>query len=131
MLDNAPSSSSDNPPQSQSATSSNNVDQKTLKDTPEELESLKRYAKAVGKKLLESEADIDASWQVVPAMVEWCLQHPGILVMSGGMILVSAKGMRDLQSCKAMLLSQGMTPRDVLPATTSLIYLLLQSVEKG
>lgn len=93
----------------------------------QELQMLERYAAAIGKKVLKSEADLDPSLAVVPDMVNWCVKHGNLVVMSGGLILASNPGSRDVQSCKAMMQSQGITPKEVLPATSELISILLQS----
>ncbi len=99
-------------------------------DTPENLQLLERYATAIGKKVLKSEADLDPTLQVLAEMAPWCIKHPGIAVMTGGLILSSNPVARDVQNCKAVLLEQHITPKEVLPATNQLISILLQSSVK-
>ncbi|MBI5447774.1 MAG: Flp pilus assembly complex ATPase component TadA [Gammaproteobacteria bacterium] len=96
-------------------------------DPEQELQLLTRYAAAIGKKVLKSEADLDPTLQPLPEMADWCLQHGSIVVMTGGLILASNPASRDVQSCKSMLVAKGITPKEVLPATSGLISILLQS----
>ena len=107
--------------------SEDNQSQTLVMDTPQELQLLERYATAVGKKVLRSESELDPNSQVIPSMLEWCLKHPGIVVMTGGLILTSNPASPDVQSCKVILSREGVTAKDVLPATKALIHLILQS----
>ena len=96
-------------------------------DAPEQLELLERYAKAIGKPLLKSESDLDPSLQLVAQMVPWCVNAKNIVVMTGGLILTSNPASRNVQNCKTMMESLNIPPKEVLPATQSLIGMLLQS----
>lgn len=90
---------------------------------------LERYAAAAKMKVFSSQADLDPKDKPHPALVEWCLQRDGIVVMQSGIILTSNPTSRDVQNCKTMMINQGLRPGRVCAATTQLLSVLLANVE--
>lgn len=95
----------------------------------QERAALERFAQAVHKKVLVSEADLDPNLRVMPEMLKWCEEQKDIVVLNGGIILTSDPVSRTVQNCKAILLAKKITPKEVLPATQELIQLLLSGAE--
>jgi type II secretory ATPase GspE/PulE/Tfp pilus assembly ATPase PilB-like protein len=93
---------------------------------------LERYAEASRGKVLSSQADLDPRDRAMVEMQDWCQQHNTLVVLQSGLILTSDPTSRDVQNCKTVMINRGLRPGRVLPATQTLITLLLANIaEEG
>lgn len=100
------------------------------KNLHEENESLELYAKATHQKVLRSQVDIDVKIKAASSMLAWCKQYGDIVVLTNGSILTANPEARYVQNCKVVMMHQGMNPGKVIPATRSLIKILLENVDE-
>jgi type II secretory ATPase GspE/PulE/Tfp pilus assembly ATPase PilB-like protein len=96
-----------------------------------QLAKLEQYAAATHTKVLNSQHDLDTKDKVMEEMLSWCKEQVGIVVLKSGSIISSDPSSRALQNCKSLLLSRGIHPGQIFPATPSLISMLLASGEEG
>ena len=89
--------------------------------------ALEQYAKATNTKVLNSQNDLDTKDKVLDEMLVWCKEQDTIAVLKSAVILSSDPSSRNVQNCKSFMLSKGINPGQIFPATQSLISLLLAS----
>lgn len=88
---------------------------------------LERYAKATNTIVVSSSRHLHAKDHVLPLMLEWCRKRKNIVVLTSGVILTSNPTSRDIQNCKATLISYGIPPGRVYAATPNIISILLEN----
>lgn len=94
-------------------------------DQTAEIELLERYAQAANHPVYSTQSDLDPSDSPMPEMHAWCKQQGNIVVMQSGLILTCKPVSRTVQNCKSILISKGLIPGKVVPATSALIDMLL------
>lgn len=95
-----------------------------------EQERLEKYALAANQKILTSQSDLDPKDRAMPEMLTWCRQQQGIVVLHNGLILTNDPASRKVQNCKAIMMSEGIRPGQVIAANSSLITMLLENAEE-
>ncbi|MCC2666635.1 MAG: epsE 2, partial [Gammaproteobacteria bacterium] len=93
----------------------------------EKMQLLKQFASATRTKILTSQADLDAKDKIMDEMLLWCREQHTIAVLKSATILSSNPTSRTVQNCKSLMLSKGIYPGQVYPATQALISLILAS----
>ena len=88
---------------------------------------LDRYAKATKTLVVSSSRHLRAKDSVLPLMLDWCRKRKNIVVLNCGIILTSNPTSRDIQNCKATLISLGIPPGRVYAATQNMISILLEN----
>lgn len=88
---------------------------------------LQQYATLTNSKILVSQADLHPTDHAMPEMLPWCRRFDSIVVLQNGTILCDDPSSRIIQNCKIVMINKGLTPGDVLPATKSLITMLLDN----
>ena len=88
---------------------------------------LERYAKATNTIVVSSSRHLHPKDHVLPLMFDWCKKRKNIAVLTSGVILTSNPTSRDIQNCKATLISYGIPPGRVYAATPNLISILLEN----
>lgn len=88
---------------------------------------LERYAKATKTLVVSSSRHLRSKDRVLPLMLEWCKKRKNIAVLTSGLILTSNPTSRDIQNCKATLISLGIPPGRVYAATQNMISILLEN----
>lgn len=96
-------------------------------DSPEQLALLEQYAAATNTKVLNRQADLDTKDKALEEMLPWCKEQGSLVILKSGTILSSEPSSRNVQNCKSLMLSKGIHPGQVFPATPSLIGLLMAS----
>jgi type II secretory ATPase GspE/PulE/Tfp pilus assembly ATPase PilB-like protein len=104
-----------------------NIPPKADADEKEKLALLEQYGSATNTKVLNSQNDLDTKDKVMDEMLLWCKEQGGIAVLKSGTILSSDPSSRAVQNCKSLLLSKGIHPGQIFPASQSLISLMLAS----
>lgn len=94
-----------------------------------EQEQLEQYADLSDRRVLTSQADLNPKDRAMPAMLRWCRQHEGIVVLKSGIILSNQPTDRLVQNCKIAMRNKGLEPGPVHPATQNLITVLLENAE--
>lgn len=88
---------------------------------------LERYAKATNTVVVSSSRHLHSKDHVLPLMLDWCKKRKNIVVLTSGVILTSNPTSRDIQNCKATLISYGIPPGRVYAATHNMISILLEN----
>lgn len=88
---------------------------------------LQRYASATKTRVVTSSRHLHKGERVLPLMLNWCRKRKDIVVLSNGSILTSNPTSRDIQNCKATLISHGIPPGRVFAATQNIVSILLAS----
>jgi type II secretory ATPase GspE/PulE/Tfp pilus assembly ATPase PilB-like protein len=96
-------------------------------DSQEQLALLEQYGSATNTKVLNSQNDLDTKDKVMDEMLNWCKEQGNLAVLKSASILSSDPSSRSLQNCKSLLISKGIHPGQIFPATQSLIGLMLAS----
>ena len=95
-----------------------------------EEERLANFAAATGQTVLSSQSDLDPKDRVMMDMLAWCKQQGNIAVMKSGLILSSSPSSRTVQNCKIVMSNHGLSPGKVVPATSTLINIVLENAEE-
>src|SRR5690242_15091950 len=103
----------------------NTLDKET--ETKEQMALLEQYAAATYTKIITSQADLDTKDKVMDEMLGWCKEQGNIVILKSGTILSSDPTSRTVQNCKSLMLSKGIHPGQVFPATKAFVGLLLAS----
>lgn len=103
----------------------------TAKSEPDsELDLLYHYAGIANGRIYSSQADLEPKDRPMPEVLEWCERQGNIIVMKSGLILAVDPSSRTVQNCKILLSSKNIRPRRVVPATETLIKLLLSGAKE-
>lgn len=94
---------------------------------PDQMALLQQYANATSTKVVSSQNDLNTKDRAMDEMLPWCKEQGNIVVLRTASILSSDPTSRTVQNCKSLMLSKGIHPSHVFPATQSLISLLLAS----
>lgn len=103
----------------------NTLDKET--ETQEQMALLEQYAAATYTKIITSQADLDTKDKVMDEMLGWCKEQGNIVILKSAIILSSDPTSRTVQNCKSLMLSKGIHPGQVFPATKAFVGLLLAS----
>jgi general secretion pathway protein E len=87
--------------------------------------TLEQHAATTGQKIVSSQSDLDPKDHPMAQMLEWCRRQGNIIVLRSGTILSSSADTRVVQNCKVVMTGKGLHPKQVLPATHSMIQILL------
>lgn len=92
------------------------------------LEELKKYAEVLGTRVIE---DIEhVQYAVHHAMIDWCTEREGILVLANGDILAANPISPDLHECERHLNHHGLECGKVFPTIESVILCLKENAVK-
>lgn len=95
---------------------------------PQEHEVLQSYASMAKRKILTNQSDLDPKDRAMSHMLAWCRrQHEPVVVLKSGSILSSNPSSRIVQNCKVVMANSGLEFKQVLPATSTLISILLEN----
>ena len=94
-----------------------------------EIDVLQRFAEVANNKVFSSQSDLDPKDRAMPEMHTWCEKQGDVVVLKSGLILSSNPSSRSIQNCKILLRNKGMAPGKVVPATRSLIDMLLANAQ--
>jgi len=100
-------------------------------DTQSEMEQLQRYAAIANQhKVFTTQADLDAQDSPMPEMLDWCEKQGDIIVLKSGLLLSSNPASRSVQNCKIVMIGKGLPFKKIIPASSTLIRLLLASAKE-
>lgn len=100
-------------------------------DNQTELEQLQRYAAIANQhKVFTTQTDLDPEDRPMPEMLDWCEKQGDLVVMKSGLLLSSNPAARNVQNCKIVMISKGLPVKKIVPATSTLIRLLLASAKE-
>lgn len=94
-----------------------------------ELAPLENYAKAASCKVYTSQSDLNPKDKPMVQMQAWCSKQGDIVVLNSGVILTCDPASRSVQNCKIIMANKGIVARKVIPATRTLIAMLLANAE--
>lgn len=87
------------------------------------LHQLENYAQVLGTAVIQDVADVQ--YTLHHKMVEWCLNHQGVVVLENGDILSANPAGNDVYECQRHLAHHGLVCGDIFPATDNVINALL------
>ncbi len=94
----------------------------------QEHRQLEHYASVAKSKILTNQSDLDPKDHALPAMLSWCRrQIEPIVVLKSGIVLTSKPSSRIVQNCKIVMLNKELKFKQVFPATSTLISILLEN----